>query len=83
LTRAVGLIVGLILLVGGLLLGLYGLFALLYGGDSGRNGDTYVKLGGHEIDAGLVGAVALVIAALTVALSIVLLRRPRSDVGQP
>ena len=52
----------MVLLLAGVLLGLYGLFAILYGGDSGGNGDTYVKFGGHKIDAGLVGALALLFA---------------------
>ena len=52
------------LLLAGVLIGLYGLFAILYGGDSGGNGDTYVKFGGHEIDADLVGALALLVACV-------------------
>jgi hypothetical protein len=38
--RAVDLLVGLASLASGLLLGLYGLFAILYRGDSGGSGDT-------------------------------------------
>ena len=56
--RVLGAVLGVVLLLAGLLLGLYGLFAILYGGDSGGNGNTYVALGGHEIDADLVGPVA-------------------------
>ena len=57
-------ILGVVLLLAGVLLGLYGLFAILYGGDSGGNGNTYVKFGGHEIDADLVGALALLVACV-------------------
>jgi hypothetical protein len=42
-----------VLFAAGLLVGLYSLFALLYRGDGGGSGDTYVKFGGHEIDAHL------------------------------
>ena len=54
---------GLGLLLVAILLGLYGLFAILYGGDSG-GGDTYVTIGRHEIDADLVGVLALLLASL-------------------
>jgi hypothetical protein len=52
--RAGRLVAGLGLSVAGILLALYGLFAILYRGDSG-SGNTYVKIGSREIDAGLVG----------------------------
>ena len=73
------LVVGAGLLVGGVLIALYGLFASLYGGDSG-SGNTYVKLGGREIDAGLVGAIALVVAVILLLCSVLLLKRGRSSV---
>lgn len=38
-------LIGLALLALSLLLGVYGLSAVLYRGDSGGNGDTYVTLG--------------------------------------
>jgi hypothetical protein len=38
--RVLGAVVGVVLLLAGLLLGLYGLFAILYGGDSGDRGNT-------------------------------------------
>jgi hypothetical protein len=59
--RALRLAVGLVIGAVGALLGLYGLFALLYRDHSG--GSTYVTLFGHERDAHLVGAVSLVVAA--------------------
>ena len=72
--RAIRLLVGLGLL-SAVLLALYGLFALLYGGDGGSSGHTYVKLFGSEIDAGLVGAIALLIAAVLLVISLPLIRR--------
>jgi len=76
--RAVRVLVGLVLLASGVLLGLYGLFAILYRGDSGGNGDTYVTFSGHEIDARLVGAVALLIVFVLVLLALAFLRRERT-----
>lgn len=72
--RAIRLLVGLGLL-SAVLLALYGLFAVLYGGDGGSSGNTYVKLFGSEIDAGLVGAIALLIAAVLLVISLPLIRR--------
>jgi hypothetical protein len=66
-TRVGRLVAGAGLAIAGALLTLYGLFAIVYGGDSGGSGDTYVKVGGREIDADLVGAIALVVG-LTLAL---------------
>jgi len=54
---------GLGLLLVAILVGLYGLFAIFYGGDSG-GGDTCVTVGGHKIDADLVGVLALLLAFL-------------------
>jgi hypothetical protein len=69
-------VAGLALVAGGLLLGLYGLFALLYGGDSG-GGDTYVTFAGHDLDAGVAGAVALLLAFLLLLAAIPFLKRER------
>jgi hypothetical protein len=76
--RTLGLFSGLGLLVLGVLLALYGLFAILYGGDSGGNGDTYVTIANHEIDADLAGAIALLIAFFAIYFSTSLLRRERA-----
>jgi hypothetical protein len=65
------------LVAGGVLLGLYGLFALLYGGDSG-GGDTYVRFAGHELDAGVAGAIALLLAFLLLLAAVPSLKRERS-----
>jgi formate hydrogenlyase subunit 3/multisubunit Na+/H+ antiporter MnhD subunit len=75
--RVLGAVVGVVLLLAGLLLGLYGLFAILYGGDSGDRGNTYVEFGGHEIDADLVGAVFLLLALLVALAAITVLRTNR------
>jgi divalent metal cation (Fe/Co/Zn/Cd) transporter len=75
--RVVALLTGLVLLATASLLGLYGLFAILYRGDSRGSGDTYVPLVGHDVDADLVGAVALLLAVVLILLSIPVLRRKR------
>ncbi len=76
--RLIGTLLGLVLLVAGVLLALYGLFAILYGGDSGGSGDTYVTIAGHEMDADLAGAIALLIAFFAVLFSTIFLRRERN-----
>jgi hypothetical protein len=76
--RLIGTLLGLVLLVAGVLLALYGLFAILYGGDSGGSGNTYVTIAGHDMDADLAGAIALLIAFLAVLCSTMLLRRERN-----
>jgi ABC-type sugar transport system permease subunit len=72
---------GLGLLLVAMLVGLYGVFAILYGGDSRGSGDTYVTIAGHEMDADLAGAIALLIAFFTVLFSTMLLRRQRRTQG--
>jgi hypothetical protein len=62
-----------------LLLGLYGLFAVLYRGDSGGNGDTYVTFGGHQFDAQLAGAVALLVSLIAILVARTILRRGRRE----
>ncbi len=69
------LLAGLPLLAAAFVVGLYGLFALLYRDHSG--GSTYVTFFGRELDAHLVGGIALGISSLLVALSARLLRRRR------
>lgn len=59
--------------VGGLL-GIYGLFALAYGGDGGT---TYVTLMGRQINAHVVGAVCLAFGLAAVAAGIALVRQGR------
>lgn len=75
--RALRMLISLTLLAGGTVLGLYGLFAILYRGDSGGSGDTYVSFSGHEIDADLAGAIALALALAAILAAILLLKRQR------
>ena len=72
-------LVGLALLALSLLLGVYGLFAVLYRGDSGGNGDTYVTFGGHQVDAQLAGAVALLVSLIAILVARTILRRGRRE----
>jgi ABC-type sugar transport system permease subunit len=71
--------VGLALLAFSLLLGLYALFAVLYRGDSGGNGDTYVTFGRHQVDARLAGAVALLVSLIAILVAWLILWRGRRD----
>jgi hypothetical protein len=57
-------LLGLALFAGAIVFGLYGLLGVLYQGESGGNGDTYVKMGGRNIDAQLVGVSSLILAAV-------------------
>ena len=68
---------GVSLLVAGIFLAAYGLFAILYGGDSGGSGNTYVKFGGHEMDARLVGAIALLVSFVVLLCGGLLVKRGR------
>jgi hypothetical protein len=70
-------VVGLSLLALSLLLGVYGLFAVLYRGDGGGNGDTYVTFGGHQVDAQLAGAVALLVSLIAILAAWTILWRGR------
>jgi hypothetical protein len=63
------------LLAGGAVLALYGLLALLYGGEGRNPGPTYVTLFGHRRDAHLVGALSIVVGLLLVGAAGVLARR--------
>ena len=57
----------------GVLLAVYGLFALTFKERGG--GSTYVTLAGHRLDAHLVGAMSVVIGLGIVAAGIALVRR--------
>jgi ABC-type sugar transport system permease subunit len=72
-------VVGVTLLAFSLLLGVYGLFAVLYRGDSGGNGDTYVTFGGHQVDAQLAGAVALLASLIAILVAWLILSRGRRE----
>ena len=81
-SRALRTLAGLILLACGALLALYGLFGILYRGDSGGSGDTSVTFAGHEVDADLAGAIALAVALVAVATGIAVLRRARCSAAR-
>ena len=73
--RALRLAVGLVLVAIGALLGLYGLFAILYRDHSG--GSTYVTLFGHERNAHLVGAASLLVGTALISAAVLLMRLRR------
>jgi hypothetical protein len=58
----------------GVLLTLYGVFALTF---NERGGSTYVTLVGHRLDAHLVGAVSLLIGMAFIASAVALMRSGR------
>jgi hypothetical protein len=68
------LLISVLLFVLGLMLGLYGLFALTFS-ESGSS--TYVTFGSHRLDAHLVGAVSLGIGLGGIWAAVVLARRSR------
>ena len=72
-------LVGLTLLALSVLVGVYGLFAVLYRGDSGGNGDTYVTFGGHQVDAQVAGAVALLASLIAILVAWTILWRGRGE----
>jgi hypothetical protein len=71
-------VAGITLLLVGVLIALYGLFAILYGGDSG-GGDTYVTWAGHELDADLAGAISLVVGLAMLVAARLVVRRTRRN----
>jgi hypothetical protein len=60
--RRLGTFTGLAFLAGGILLGLYGVFAIVYRVDGG--GNAYVTLAGREVDADSAGAIALLLGVV-------------------
>lgn len=69
------LLTSLTLIVLGVLLGLYGLFALSF-----REGDssTYVTLGAHRLNADVVGGLSLALGLAALGAAVVGLRRRRT-----
>jgi hypothetical protein len=65
--------VSLVVFAAGVLIGLYGLVLILYRGED-ASGNTYVKLGGSDIDAQSVGVSALMLALVALAVAFLLLR---------
>lgn len=67
------------LIVVGAVLGLYGVFALIYNGDG--SGPTYVTIAGSKVDAHLVGGISLAVAAALIGSGVVATRRGRRPSG--
>jgi predicted anti-sigma-YlaC factor YlaD len=80
--RALRLTARVALVLGGILLALYGLLAVVYRGDSGGSGHTYVTLAGRELDAQLVGAIALALGVMLLLAAIWPLRPARRREGE-
>jgi hypothetical protein len=68
-------VTGFLGLVLGSLIGLIGLFLILYQGDSASEADTYVNIGGRKVDGDFVGILLVVIAIMVIALSLWSLRK--------
>jgi hypothetical protein len=68
-------VVGVVVVLGAIPIAAYGLFGVLYRGDSGGDGDTYVMIGSREVDGQLVGGISLVLAAALIAAAWLFLRR--------
>ena len=75
------LLIGLPVLASGILIGLYGLLALLYRDEGG--GSTYVTLFGHQMNAHLVGVIALLIALAVIFVSVWFMKRRNSRFAKP
>jgi hypothetical protein len=76
-SRTAALLARLTLIIAGVLLAIFGLFAITYEGDSGE-GDTYIRFGTDKIDADLVGGIALVVALLSILVAMKCLMRGRA-----
>ena len=68
-------VTGFLGLLLGSLIGLIGLFLILYQGDSPSEADTYVNIGGRKVDGDFVGIPLVVIALMVIALSLRSLRK--------
>jgi hypothetical protein len=67
--------VGVVLVLGAIPIAAYGLLLVLYRGESGGDGETYVMIGNSDVDAQLVGAVSLLLAAAMIVMAWLLIRR--------
>jgi hypothetical protein len=72
-------VVSVPLIVVGALIGLYGVFALIYNGDG--SGPTYITVAGSKVDAHLVGGISLAVAAALIGSGVVATRRGRRPTG--
>ena len=77
--RFARVLLGLALVVWAAVLGLYGLFAIVYDPDGG--GDEYIGISGRDVDADLVGAIALALAVAALLGGVLLLRSSRARAG--
>ena len=77
--RFARVLLGLALLVWAAVLALYGLFAIVYDPDGG--GDAYIGISGREVDADLVGGIALALAVAALLAGVLLLRSSRARAG--
>jgi len=71
--RILWFVVAIAMVAIGALLGILGLFALVYNGDGG---DTYVTFRGDRVSADLVGAIALGLGVVFVVASVALFKHP-------
>jgi hypothetical protein len=67
------------LIVVGALIGLYGVFALIYNGDG--SGPTSITIAGSKVDADLVGGISLAVAAALIGSGVIAARRGRRPSG--
>jgi hypothetical protein len=74
--RSARVLLGLALLVWAGVLALYGLFAIVYEGDGGA--DARVEVSGRDLDADLVGGIALALAVAAILAGAIVLRRSRA-----
>ena len=73
--KSVRFLIAAVMFMAGLLLAVYGVFALTFNEEGG--GSTYVTLSGHRLDAHLVGAISLVIGLAIIVTAFALSRRGR------
>jgi hypothetical protein len=74
---ALKVVTGFLGLVVGTLIGLYGLFLILYQGEEGSEGDTYMEVGGAKIDADYIGVPMVLVAPVVLVISLRKLSRRR------
>ena len=68
-------VTGFLGLLVGSLIGLMGLFLILYQGDSASEAEIYVNIGGGKVDGDFVGIPLVLIALMLIALSLRSLRK--------
>jgi hypothetical protein len=68
---------GFVGLVVAALLGLYGVFLILYQGEEGSEGDAYMDFGGTRVDADYIGGPLALVSLALLIFSLRALRRSR------